>query len=315
MALVKKTPKIVEPKVKRKVKRVDPSTTGALSAYYKFFNNYGIIIQDYDESRAELHAVCPYCEVEGSFGANCNTGLWKCFKCNRKGNTFQFIDQFAAFCLNEVLDPKLPALEYYEHLLQDRPGISAEILRKWKVCYNPLNECWMLPAWSSKNVMNNLYQWIDVYDPRKQETEKLVKPAPTMKHVFYGINEVSREVKKPLWVCEGHWDFLAWCSALAKLKDTKTQTSVLKSCDVLAVPGAGTHPSDQLTIFANRDVRLLFDADEAGRTGVDVFKRALIASNNLPSKLSSLAWPTNTTKGFDIRDLIVNGKVLFGQGS
>jgi len=71
---------------------------------------------------------------------------------------------------------------------------------------------------------------------------------------------------------------------------------------VVAVPGAGTFKAEWATHFKGKNVRVLFDNDDAGRKG------ALKAHNLLKSSVNDLKflhWNEKHDVGFDVRDLYV----------
>ena len=123
---------------------------------------------------------------------------------------------------------------------------------------------------------------------------------PALPVALYGLDQLSADVTRKLLLCEGLWDAIA---ADHHLTDKKVRTRY----DLLAVPGANVFKEAWGEYFRNRTVRLLLDNDEAGRKGQE---RAAKLLKPFAADVSTMRWPDDLPKGYDVRDLIRDGESL-----
>lgn len=284
------------------IQRAVTSPSGS-DGYVKFFRHYGL--QLYSDQQ-QLRGQCPFpdCQKEDHFYANYGTGQWDCKRCQRKGNAYTFIEQFHQAALDMTTD------EHYYLLGEKRPGIPPWVFKDWKIAVSPTTGEFLLPAWVNDKKLTNLYVWRELYDATKEKYVMTVMSGPTLKHTLYGIHRLSGKRDKPLFILEGHWDTLAFAGLVAYVNCPRTGAPLSQVVEFVGMPGAGVFPKEQLHILDGRDVRVLADNDEAGRSGVERLVRSIAQNNTIPQRFAVVEWPQEVIRGFDVRDLITHGQML-----
>lgn len=257
--------------------------------YVRFFQFYGCSLSPDGQ---QLRGDCPFpdCRKDSHFYANPATGLWDCKRCQRNGNTYTFAAELHRQWLDATTDAD------YETLAGLRNGIAPWAAKGFQLAFNSDLQEWMFPAHSSEGKLVNLYCWREIWNHDKERNEHPVMSGPTFKQSLLGLQYVRKDRNRPLWLCEGHWDFLAWYTLFANL-------DLLDSHDLIGVPGAGTFPKENLPLLDARDVRVLFDNDKGGADGVKSLMKKICKHGTLPGKFGVLKWPEGTEEGYDIRDL------------
>jgi len=93
---------------------------------------------------------CPFCDKEGHFFVNPESGQWDCKVCGEAGNVISFLQKFYELALELTPD------EYYEELSEDRCIPVAE-LKSWGLAWHYLNDVWIIPGVGLRGKINNLY--------------------------------------------------------------------------------------------------------------------------------------------------------------
>jgi hypothetical protein len=135
----------------------------------------------------------------------------------------------------------------------------------------------------------------------KKKGKNAVRAMKGAKLGLLGGEQLGDESRKhePVFICEGEWDF----HALSWVLMEAGQNGI-----VTAVPGAGVFNKDWAGWFANREVIVCFDCDEAGRTGsVRIYEKL----RGVAKDLKFLHWPrmdqneeNGRPDGFDVHDLV-----------
>lgn len=229
---------------------------------------------------------------------NVRTGQWRCFTCALTGNSYDFIRHIHSTYFATTTD------EHYAKLCRTRRGaVDIPILKEMQLAWNHSTQEWMLPSWgtegASKGIVN-LYVYRKSFDPLTGKPSLQVISGPTFKHVPYGIHRLRQGNHRPVWVLEGHFDYLAFSSLLARVGSIQSQY------DSLGTPGSGTFPRQFLSVFGGRDVVLLFDNDKAGSDGMEGITRSLSAQGVFPRSLRHIKWATDLPSGFDVSDVITH---------
>lgn len=223
------------------------------------------------------------------------TGMFRCFRCDCKGNNYTFIRMIHDHYLAQT------TTEQYESLCTLRKeAIDVPICEEMQLAWNYSTEEWMLPSWGRDGLEKgiiNLYCWRKCFDPISGAPFRQIQSGRTFKHVPYGIHRLRDGVQRPIWVLEGHWDYLSFCSLLSATKQTA-------KWDALGAPGAGTIPKSYLSIFNGRHVVLAFDNDPAGESHTTSLIQTMNTHGIMPTALSIVTWPEGLAKGFDVSDVI-----------
>lgn len=258
----------------------------AETGYVKFFKFYGL---DLVRVQQQLQGDCPFNDCENPvnhFFASPGTGNWDCKRCGRKGNFYDFIRQFHEVCLMGT------ANDDYERLAMDR-GISANTFKVHGFAYNYVTDEWLIPSYGLKRNLTNLYAW------KQQATREgpvmTVMSGPCQKQLVYGVQHYHKDRSRPLWVLEGHWDLLAFYDAIVS-------EGKLDAHDFIAVPGATTFPDEDVSLLSMRDVRLVYDRDQAGEKGIYTAIQKMGRHNINPLSIQRVVWPKTLPEGYDVRD-------------
>jgi hypothetical protein len=264
---------------------------------------------------------CPFCGNEkGKFSVNISNGLWDCKPCGAKGNPIEFVRQFHKLCDNSTKD--------YSDLSNDR-SISPETLMFWGCAKNFITGEWLVPAWSVDGKLHNLYRWGKLYDPEKKTWYKALMSLPGLwpegkAQGLFGISSLTWawDDGKPvsvksggIIVNEGPWDGMA---AWEVLREAGRE----EEFDVCAVPGANVFSADWCSLFANKQVKLMFDSDHpkvhpksgqllepVGEAGMKRASGVLTSHSKPPASISYLKWSDKgyddtLPSGWDVRDAI-----------
>lgn len=274
---------------------IEQGTDQQISMYVRGFRFFGCYLKDFVDTKGvkQQQGQCPFptCRKEEHFFMKPGTGQWDCKKCNRAGNFIEFIRLLHSEFLSQTMD------EDYARLAEQRPGISAAVMKHWELAYNSEFDEWMLPTLNADGKATNLHVWREYIDEVTQERRKMLLATPTCKLTLYGMQQFVKDNRKlPLWVLEGHWDVLAFHSILKKM-------NILDAHRFVGMPGAGTFPKEQLHILTAADVRFLLDNDDAGKNGTERIFTAMGNLDVIPSKLQSISWPTACPEKTDVRDV------------
>ena len=272
----------------------------------KQMNNYQKVLRFYgvhtEQQGDEFVGDCPFapCKQEGKtnkFSMHTQTGQWRCFVCGRKGNNFGFIRDLHQYYFDATTHHDR------ERLIHLRGGaIDMWLLEEMQLALNPATNEWLLPAWSTDGVaekgISNLYTWRKSYDEKTLKSYMSILSGPGFKQVPYGIHRLRSGTNRPLWVLEGHWDYLAFGSLLHRLGDTARH-------DYIASPGVDAFPKQYANVFNGREVVICYDNDVAGRNGVASLLQLMAAGGVYPQSISVLNWPVGLPERFDMSDAIV----------
>lgn len=273
---------------------IDPNT------YSRFFYFFGCSI--HKVTTKEFRGDCPFPSCENPkdhFYVNGSTGQWDCKRCGKHGNIYTFMRQLHAE-YNKRMTP-----EDYEWLMEQRAGISKEMFRLYGVCrMGP--ETVMLPSYNLDKEVSSLPLWKFMYDAKTTVTKKVVANPPIVKTMPFSLQFYS-DSKTNIDIVEGQWDALAHATMLSLAIDPKKKTKLLDHYAIIGSPGSGSFPREYLQLLEGKNVRILFDNDSAGMSGVDKLLRDISNSGIVPRSVLSLSWPSDYPQGYDLRDLVAKG--------
>lgn len=247
--------------------------------------------------------VCPfencveYRDKGPKFSMNIQTGMFQCFRCGLKGNSYTYIREIHRLYLGMTSD------EDYEKLCKLRKeAIDVGICQEMQLAYNTATNEWMLPAWGRDGLdkgIVNLYYWRQCHDSVTGKPYRQIYSGPTFKHVPYGVHRLREGTQRPIWILEGHWDYLAFCTLLSATKQTA-------KFDAIGAPGSGSIPRSYLSIFNGRSVYLSYDNDTAGESHTNTLIQSMNTYGVIPAALYVLKWPEGLNSGFDVSDVITS---------
>jgi len=247
----------------------------------------------------QVQAECPFCAKE-KFFINPKNGLWKCFTCDAGsekggGNSTEF--------MRSLWNLASDATSNYASLAKERMVEETTLIR-WEVVKNPLNDRWMVPGYSIKKTLTNLYKYTMINGKRRL----LSSPTKDHSHCLFGMNLYKHD-ENIIYLCEGPWDAMA----LWELKPGGT---------VLGTPGANTFKETWASLFSGKIVNILFDNDHpktnrktgkviegAGIAGVKRTTAILTSSPKPPLEINYIKWgeegfDSDLPSGTDVRDFI-----------
>lgn len=269
---------------------------------YRF---HGVDI-DAHSNQQEVITDCPFCSKEGKFHINQSNGLWKCFTCDAGGDKGG--GNSNAF-LKELWNLSSDATTNYARLAKDR-NVEETTLIQWQVVKNPLNDKWMVPGYTLKGAINQLYKYTTI----KGKKRLLATPTKDHPHCLFGINLFNPELQT-IYLCEGPWDAMALWEQLQHAPEEVRG-------NVLATPGTNVFKDQWAKLFSGKDVKILFDNDHprvnkqsgkevegAGISGVRRVTAILSSSSKPPAEVQYLCWGENgfdpdLPSGTDIRDYL-----------
>lgn len=225
---------------------------------------------------------CPWCG-QNKFYVAVETGLYDCKHCDEQGNVSTFLTwQHAQIVAATETD------DY--RALKARRGIAIQTLQRHGVGWDRSHARWQIPFRSREgNVVN-----VQLYEPHSGRKLNL----PELPVTLYGLDRLSDDKKRILFLCEGPFDAIALDYHLG-LKRGKY--------DILATPGP--FQERWIEYFRGRKVRALFDNDKGGEAHRQKVRTAL-GESRVAEELRLLTWPeklpngTPTPEGFDVNDFV-----------
>lgn len=225
---------------------------------------------------------CPFCGKEKHFSVDPESGQWVCAVCGERGNIVTFLEKKMEEYQAAVTEDDLRQLAKHREM-------PVDALRCLELGFDGSE--WMIAVRSHTGRVQDIRR----YDPAK----KLMRSTAGCDLGLLGMELLAKAVKGTIvWLCEGEWD----AAALRYL---------LKRCGrghelVVALPGANVFKKEWVTEgrFSGMDLRLMFDADQAGDDGSE---RAAEMLKGIPKKLQYLCWPESRPKGWDVRDHVKGG--------
>lgn len=282
-----------------------------MTNYIETFESLGLTLTKANET--QYRADCPFCDKakhlyiisdpEGSSATSDGKkvdGMWNCHFCQEKGNIFTFLKKFTALCQEQTT--KDHRIELWE-----KKSIPPAIAKLCGCTKSILTDQWLIPCYNQKEGVVNISYWAEKDYDEHGDMKGPVYFLKGLETKPLGLQFLSSDLRRPLLVPEGHWD---WMIGEHCYRATKRRDSV----DILAAPGSGSFKEEWLKYLAGRDlVVLLFDGDHERvvktrkiQPGLDGMKRIakMVASmDDAPKQLKFMNWPSGLPNGFDLRDL------------
>ncbi len=261
---------------------VNSATAKPETDWLRLFETLGL--EFHVNGSVQVVADCPWCG-KPKFYLNRTTSQYDCKVCGEKGNRFGFLRRFYADALEATTD------EQYQELKRLR-GLPLQTLKRHGFAFDRAGGCWLIPFKSRHGLVLNIVR----YWPPRGTAKSRKQNLPTLETQFYGLDQLSADAGRLLFLCEGPFDAMALDH---HLREKKTR----ERYDILAVPGATIFKPTWANLLRDRKVRIVFDNDDAGRKGqqrvVKVCREA-----NIPCELSLFQWPDGFPAGTDINDLV-----------
>ncbi|MCK9569156.1 hypothetical protein M0R72_09455 [Candidatus Pacearchaeota archaeon] len=284
-----------------------------------YANSYRFHGLDLSSDEGQSEGTCPWCGREGKFSLNLDTGVWRCWVCgegNEKGG-----GNLLAF-LRKLWDLSDKATVDYADLLENRGLLYEDTLMAWGACRSVLTHDWLIPGYSAKGSLDQLYRYVDIGD------KKRLRPTPGMKHGLHGVPLYDRN-KTSVYLCEGCWDGMALWEMLKGVKHgedgslvttANPERSLAGEANVLAIPSCTVFHPKWASLFAGKTVNLMVQNDHprknketgvvsmpAGYAGMQRIAKLLYAADVPPEQINFLQWGSEgynpeLPSGYDVRD-------------
>lgn len=238
----------------------------------------------YSDQTDDYVMTCFWCGSEKMSVRKTDGNIFQCWKCKQSGNALTLLRKY----YEDLPELTVPSAKIFT---SRKKGVMPFVMRHEGIRYDHRNYFWF-PVYNSEGNIIALHK----YSPKTNIA--YASPKPWSCSVL-GINQLNSSSE--IWIAEGHADYLI-------MRQTFLQSET-ECPDLLGTCGSG-FSSTYLHLLADKKVVLLFDNDEAGRTGVESVARRIKTSGTSVESLHFLDWskvripdtPVIPAK-FDIRDL------------
>ncbi len=236
----------------------------------------------YEETDKDFMTACLWCGSDKLSVSKDEGHVFQCWKCKQTGNGVSFMREW----FSQLPDLTMPQAKQFCGM---KKGVSPSALRLEGI------RC------------DGHYYWFPVRN-MKGDIIAVHRYCPTTNIAFSSPKPWSCSVlgmsaltgSEELWVAEGHWDYLVMRQLLSRLPDGP---------DLLGTCGS-SFSTNYLHLLEDKNVVLLFDNDDAGRSGVQSVARRIKSSGHSIKTLQYLDWSQITIpqfseipEKFDIRDM------------
>jgi hypothetical protein len=246
--------------------------TGRLRA----FQIHGVVFTG--ETETQMRGDCPFTDSP-KFYVHKEKLLWDVKnEPQYKGNFWQFLAMIAKRNEEDMTSHEL------SRLARDR-NLPTAAFEPWGVGFDGIR--YTIPVRNHKGTVVD----IRCYRPSRHG---VITTAGCKPHLLGHDRLRNAKVNVPVFICEGEWDAMALDWNFKRLK---------KLAIVVAVPGASVFNDEWADSFANKDVYLCYDNDEAGAEGEMRAHKALATSAR---SLHALRFPDECPEGYDVRDWVLD---------
>lgn len=227
---------------------------------------------------------CLWCGAESKLSISKEEGnVFQCWKCHEKGNGLSFMRKWFN------LLPEITVAQAREFVIRKK-GVVPSTLKSEGIRYD--NRNFWFPVRNSKGDIIALHKF--------DTTSGIIYASPKPFNCsILGMQHNTGKTEE-LWIAEGHADYLILRGLMAKMKEPQ---------DSIGTCGAGFSGS-YLHLLSDRNIILLFDNDDAGRTGIRSVARRIKTSGINVKSIKYIDWTTipvpgmtEIPSGFDLRDL------------
>jgi hypothetical protein len=236
----------------------------------------------YEETDKDFMTACLWCGSDKLSVSKDEGHVFQCWKCKQTGNGVSFMREW----FSQLPDLTMPQAKQFCGM---KKGVSPSALRLEGIRCD--GHYYWFPVRNMKGDIIALHK----YNPSDNITYSSPKPWSCS---VLGMSALTGS--EELWVAEGHWDYLVMRQLLSRLPDGP---------DLLGTCGS-SFSTNYLHLLEDKNVVLLFDNDDAGRSGVQSVARRIKSSGHSIKTLQYLDWSQITIPQFseipekyDIRDL------------
>jgi hypothetical protein len=236
----------------------------------------------YEETDKDVMTACLWCGSDKLSVSKDEGHVFSCWKCKQTGNGVSYMREW----FSQLPDLTMPQAKQFCGM---KKGVSPSALRLEGIRCD--GHYYWFPVRNMKGDIIALHK----YNPSDNITYSSPKPWSCS---VLGMSALTGS--EELWVAEGHWDYLVMRQLLSRLPDGP---------DLLGTCGS-SFSTNYLHLLEDKNVVLLFDNDDAGRSGVQSVARRIKSSGHTIKTLQYLDWSQITIPQFseipdkfDIRDL------------
>jgi hypothetical protein len=236
----------------------------------------------YEETDKDVMTTCLWCGSDKLSVSKDEGHVFSCWKCKQTGNGVSYMREW----FSQLPDLTMPQAKQFCGM---KKGVSPSALRLEGIRCD--GHYYWFPVRNMKGDIIALHK----YNPSDNITYSSPKPWSCS---VLGMSALTGS--EELWVAEGHWDYLVMRQLLSRLPDGP---------DLLGTCGS-SFSTNYLHLLEDKNVVLLFDNDDAGRSGVQSVARRIKSSGHSIKTLQYLDWSQITIpqfseipNKFDLRDL------------
>lgn len=250
----------------------------------------------YSDNTDDYTTDCPFCGKENKLSMSKQDGhVYQCWSCKESGNAITFMRHWYS-SLPELT--KAQAVKF----CQKKTGVDMHVLRREGVrCEETdTDSLYWFPVHNREGNIIALHKYV------LSTNIAYASPKPWNCSVLGLANMADEDT---VWIAEGHADYLI----LRHLKNKHSaRFDVLGSC-------GSSFSGNYLHLLEGKHVVLLFDNDDAGRSGIKSVAKRIKASGHSVASLKHIDWSrmvlssfSEIPEKFDLRDLFneSNGNVL-----
>lgn len=276
-----------------------------------------------DQSRAD----CIFCEAEGKFYINNETGLFDCKVCGLKGNHYNFIRELYKCSVDATTD------EDYKELAKDRGLLKSTTPKIWGFARSIITGEWLYPGYYGSHHLDKIK---NLYIYKSYEGKMRLFSSAGFKQCMFNVQNYN-PAHETVYITEGCWDGMALWEIMSISKwnneggldyTGNIDHSLLQNGNVLCVPSVNIFDEEWAKFFNNKRVIILPQNDypkknkASGRimkpNGQQMVERIIGVLSQMdkpPREVNYLQWDeiNNTYNldlkdGYDIRDELNKGK-------
>jgi len=236
----------------------------------------------YEETDKDFMTACLWCGSDKLSVSKDEGHVFQCWKCKQTGNGVSYMREW----FSQLPDLTMPQAKQFCGM---KKGVSPSALRLEGIRCD--GHYYWFPVRNMKGDIIALHK----YNPSDNIVYSSPKPWSCS---VLGMSALTGS--EEIWVAEGHWDYLVMRQLLSRLPDGP---------DLLGTCGS-SFSTNYLHLLEDKNVVLLFDNDDAGRSGVQSVARRIKSSGHSIKTLQYLDWSQITIpqfseipEKFDIRDL------------
>lgn len=275
----------------------------------KWYFHFGVELRQHG---SQLIGTCPWCGKDDHYYVGPLNGIGTCQRgatdlCSGNTNHYSFMQKLLSVSLEETSE------QSYSELSENR-GIKEKTLTHFGLAQNILNDNWLIPTYNEKGKLTNLYQATEREINKNGDLPGYdIRSSPyPCSHGLFNAQTIKRQ--KTIYLVEGHWDLLVLVEIFAHLQRSgdrlirmgrpNWKNDLLKSCAIVAVPGANVFKDSWFKFFKGKDLIILGDNDDAGKQMTKRVVEKLMESNQQPKGISHMVWNLNLPEPLLVKEVV-----------